>query len=232
MSEKSKQKEENAAKIQADAVREASKIQANAAKTTSIIQALALIFVTIIGALIANVNWKSNPSIPEITVSPTSTFAPTSYICPFQGQTENETISNLIESEADASNTKDLSTILIIFAPNASFYDYAQSPTKTWVGPNTRYKDDLFQTTELRRVKHFDILPVGLGIDGNTASYTSGSKGSYRNDEGNWTDFFNGSLISTPSTKYGSEHWILKKNTNGCWVIIQMEFDAGHIQFP
>jgi len=230
MSEESKQKEEIAAKIQADAVREASKIQADAVRATSITTVWAQILTAIISAmaliLAAYIGSKITTSIPEIILSPTP------HICSFQSQTDNETIGNLIEAEADASNTKDLSTILIIFAPNATFYDYAQSPTKTWVGPNARYKDDLFQTTELRGVKHFDILPVGLGIDGNIASYTSGSKGSYRNGEGNWTDFFNGSLISTPSTKYGSEHWILKKNTNGCWVITQMEFDAGHIQFP
>jgi len=138
----------------------------------------------------------------------------------------------LIQEEAIASNTKDLSIILKIFDSNAVFYDYASTPPKQWIGPIARYKEDLFKTTDLQGVEHFDISPVVPGIEGNIAYYVSGSKGKYRIGGGNWADFFNGSLISTPSTKFGSEHWILKKDNNGCWVINQMEFNAGHIKFP
>jgi hypothetical protein len=244
MPEESKQKEEKAAEIQANAAIEASKIQANAARTTSTIQALALILVTIIGVVAANVEWKSNSSISEIIASPTLTFTSTPnftptptftltpYICPFQGQTDDETISNLIRAEADASNSKGLLTILKIFSPNAVFYDYAPKSPKQWNGPQARYEVDLFQTTEFQGVEHFDIMPIGPGIEGDTAYYTSGSKGSYRIVGGAWTNFFNGSLISTRPTQYGSEHWILKKNNNRCWVIVQMDFNAGHIKFP
>jgi hypothetical protein len=243
MSEESKKKEDDAVKIQADAAIRAAKYQAMAQMLAAIVGAMALILVTIIGL-------KNNPSNPDIKSSPTPTFTPTAtftstptftptltitptpYTCPYQGQTDNETISNLIQAEAVASNTKDLSTILAIFDPNAIFYDYAPTPAKQWNGPIARYKEDLFKTTELLGVEHFDISPVGPGIDSNIAYYVSGSKGNYRVAGGSWTDFFNGSLISTPSTPFGSEHWILKKDNNGCWVINQMEFNAGHFNFP
>lgn len=166
--------------------------------------------------------------IPTLTEVPPS-LTPTRYICPYQGQTDNETIVRLIKAEASASNFKDLSIILKIFSPNAVFYDYAPETPKQWFGPRERYEKDLFRTTELRGVEHFDILPAGSGIDGNTAYYTSGSKGSYRIGNGPWKELSNG---SSNSTEYGSEHWILEKSTNGCWTIIEMQFNAGDEKFP
>ena len=166
------------------------------------------------------------------TFIPTPTFTLTPYICPYRGQTDNETISNLIQAEAVAANFKDLSIILTIFDPNAIFYDYDSARLKQWNGPIERYQDDLFKTTDLQELEHIDISPVGLGIIGDIAYYVSGSKGNYRIGGGNWTYFFNGSKTSTPSTQFGSEHWILKKNNNGCWIITQMEFNAGHVEFP
>jgi ketosteroid isomerase-like protein len=167
------------------------------------------------------------PATP--TISPTITSTP--YICPFQGQTDGETIVNLIEAEAAAVNDKDLDTIKNIFAPDAVIYDYVTP--KEWSGPLARYRDDLFQTMDFRDVEHFDILPVGLGIDGDTAYYTSGSQGDYRKiGESSWTFFFNGSLTSTPRAEFGSDHWTLKKDNNGCWFIVRMDINAGHIPFP
>jgi len=237
MSEESKQKEAIAAKIQADAVREASIIQADAAREASRRNTLAIILVAIISVLgsivVTIVGLKNKSPIPEITSSPPLTFTSTPYICPFQGQTDNETIVNLIQAEAVAVNTKDLDIILKIFAANAEFYDYVTKPPRIWNGPHERYKEDLFKT-EFSEVKHFDILPAGLGIDGDRAYYISGSMGYYKS-EGTWEYFFNGSSKSmppTPTAKFGSDHWVLQKNNNGCWVIIRMEFNAGHEEFP
>jgi hypothetical protein len=168
-------------------------------------------------------------STPIPTPAPTFTSTPA---CPYQEKTDHETIVNLIQAEAEASNTKSIAIMQTIFAPDAIFYDDAPDPPKSWAGPLARYKDDLFAYTDLKDEEHFDILPVGPGIAGNMAWYTSGSKGFYRINGGVWTEFFNGSLVSTPPTQYGSEHWILKKNSIGCWTIIQMEFDAGHEEFP
>jgi hypothetical protein len=90
----------------------------------------------------------------------------------------------------------------------------------------------LFLTTDFKNVEHFDILPARPRITGDTTYYTSGSKGDFRIDGGALNTYFNGSLVSDPPTKYGSEHWILKKNGIGCWAIIQMEFNAGDEKFP
>ncbi len=170
-------------------------------------------------------------STPISTPAPTFTSIPA---CPYQGKTDHETIVNLIQAEAEASNTKSIAIMQTIFAPDAIFYDEAPNPPKLWVGPLARYRDDLFKTTDFKDVEHFDILPVGQGIAGNMAWYTSGSKGFYKINGGEWQAFSNGSLVSTtpPPTAHGSEHWILEKNSAGCWAIMQMEFNAGHIPFP
>lgn len=189
MSEESKNTD-IAAKIQANAAIEASKIHYRSIVFQAIIGAIALILVAIIGLinnpLILGITSSPTPTFTFIpSYTPTSTFAPTStitltpYICPYQGQTDNETISNLIQAEAVAANTKDLSIILAIFDPNAIFYDYVPTPAKQWNGPIARYKDDLFKTTELQGVEHFDISPIGPGINGDIAYYVSGSKGNY-----------------------------------------------------
>jgi hypothetical protein len=138
----------------------------------------------------------------------------------------------LIQAEAIALNTKDILIIQAIFNPDAIFYDFGSNPIKSWIGPLARYQDDLFTTTDFREMEYFDILPVEPGISGDTAYYTSGSKGYSRMDGGDWNRFFNGSLVSNHSTQFGSEHWIIKKNSSGCWVIVQMEFNAGDEQFP
>ena len=174
------------------------------------------------------------PTLP-VQVSLSSTDArepavfPNQFSCTFLGRTDEETIENLIRAEATAVNAKDFTIILAIFAPDAEFYDYAQTPPGTWKGPSDRYQKNLFQNTEFQGVQHLKITPVGPGIVGNVAYFVSGSSGSYRSDSGDWKSFNNPSI---PSTQYGSDHWILQKDNNGCWVIIRMEFNAGHIKFP
>ena len=215
MSEESKQNQINIAKLQADTARETAKTQSRTQIIVAIIGAAAVII-----AALLSLKSSSHP------------ISPPEPICPYQGQTENETIANLIQAEATAVNTKDLAIIMAIFDASATFQDYASEPPQQWNGALTRYKETLFQTTEFRGVEHFDILPAGPGIDGNTAYYTSGSKGSYRIGGGDWQNFFNSSLISVPSARFGSDHWILRKNDQGCWVIVRPEFNAGHIEFP
>jgi hypothetical protein len=172
----------------------------------------------------------TSTSTSTFTVTPT--INPTPYVCPYQGANDNETIVRLIQAEAIASTTKDMSIIQAIFDPEAIFYDFASATPGSWDGPLARYQDYLFTTTDFKKMNYFDILPVDPGISGDTAFYTSGSQGYYRMEGGDWIPFFNGSLESIDSTKYGSEHWILKKNGNGCWVIVQMEFHAGDEKFP
>lgn len=167
------------------------------------------------------------------TPSQTQTLTPTP-LCPYAADTDDETIQALIAAEAEAVNRKSIDIILAIFSSDAVFTDYAVpsgQPPHTWFGPIARYKDDLFKNTDLSDVVNFDILPAGPGILGDTAYYTSGSKGSYRSGD-KWVTFFNGSKVGEDSTPYGSNHWTLHRNSNGCWVIARFDFNAGHIPFP
>ncbi len=181
--------------------------------------------------------WEKTPtpsSTATIVLSPTSppTFTATPYICPYQEKTDEETIVNLIEAEAAAVNLKSFDIILSIYSPNANIYQYDTKPPKKLNGPVERY-GNLFTTTNFKDVEHFDILPAVPVLAGETvAYYTSGSRGSYRIEGGDWTPFNNGSLISPTPTQYGSDHWTLKKDEKGCWVIVRMDFNAGHIKFP
>jgi hypothetical protein len=161
--------------------------------------------------------------------TPTITITPTQFSCPYQRSTDHETIVNLIMAEAEAVKKEDLNIINTIFASNADFYDYASEPPAHWNGTYARYAVDLFPKTDFSELEHFEILPAGSGIVGDTAYYTSGSRGSYRIGTGSLRDLNNGSLNST---RYGSDHWILKKNSDGCWEIVEMRFNAGDERFP
>jgi hypothetical protein len=169
------------------------------------------------------------PPLPTLTPSITPNPTSTPIICPYQGATDDETIQALIKAEADAAREKNMTIIDNIFDPNAVFHDYDPNHLKTWQGVIERYEKDLFIWVNFKSTEHFDILPVGDEISGNKATYTSGSNINYQIKNGAWTAQING---SSKTTQYGSEHWILKKNNNGCWVIIQMDFDAGHVKFP
>jgi hypothetical protein len=169
---------------------------------------------------------------PTDTPTPTVTPTPTS-VCPYQGKTDDETIKNLIQAEAEAYHEESMAIIQSIFSPDAIIVDNAATPLpRTWLSPIERYQNDIFPNTDLKGVVHFDILPAGQGIAGDTASYTSGSHGYYRSSpEAQWTYFFNGSKLPPNSTSYGSDHWRLKK-INGCWAITEFEFNSGHVPFP
>lgn len=179
--------------------------------------------------------------IPATTHTPTSTPTPfhtptliPTPPCPYAAGTDDETIRALIAIEAEAVNRKSIDIILTIFSAEAVFVDNAVpagQPPRTWFGPLARYKDDLFMNTDLRDTSHFDILPAGPGIVGDTAYYTSGSKGSYRSGD-NWEPYFNGSKVGEEPTLYGSDHWTLRRDSNGCWAIVRLDFNAGHVPFP
>jgi hypothetical protein len=173
---------------------------------------------------------EPSPSSTSTEIPPTFTVTP--FICPYQGETDDETIVSLIKAEAYAVNGRSLDIILAIYSPNAIFYQYDTVPPKIWYGPVDRYESP-FKTTEYKDVEHFDILPAVPVMAGETdAYYTSGSRGNYRTIGGDWTPFDNGSLISPTPTQYGSDHWTLKKDEKGCWLIVRMDFNAGHIEFP
>jgi len=179
---------------------------------------------------------------PTLTEAPTPTTAPTAIptltltptpACPYQGRTDDETIANLIRAEAEAVNSESIAIIISIFVPDATFYD--GDTKRSWSSPMERYQEDLFKNTDIRDAEHFDIRPAGPGVTGNTAWYTSGSRGYYK-DGGVWKLFSNGSAISTSATAtpapYGSDHWTFGRDSTGCWVITRFAFNSGHIPFP
>jgi hypothetical protein len=177
--------------------------------------------------------------LPSLTVTLTPSVVTG---CPYQGKNDDETITHLIDAEAVASNLDMDARMTIlnkIFDSNALIRDFAVPDAKfpkTWRGPAALQQYRLSNSTRVRNVEHFDIFPTENGIIGNLATYTSGSQGEYINDiTPQWTQFTNGSISqygSIKATTYGSEHWILQKDSLGCWRIIQFDYDAGHINFP
>lgn len=165
---------------------------------------------------------------PAPTLAPaTATPAPP---CPYAGRTDDDTIRQLIQAEAEAVNRRSLDIITAIFAPDTVITDYAAP--RNWASPLARYQDYLFREFQFREVEHFDILAVGQDAAGAAVWYTSGSRGYYQEGQGGWQTFFNGSLISQPRTDYGSDHWTFGRTSAGCWKITRFDLNAGHIAFP
>lgn len=183
-----------------------------------------VVFIILPALAIPAVLWE--PVIQPLVV--TSLVVPGSG-CPYQGRNDDETIKNLIRAEADAVNRESLDTILAIFAPDASIQEGDDGPT--WNSPLARYRDDLFENVDFKDVEHFDISQVKWALDGDQAWYASGSRG-FLNVGDEWQSFVNGSLISDPPTEYGSDHWTFRRNSQGCWVIVRLAFNAGHVPFP
>ncbi len=162
--------------------------------------------------------------------------------CPYHGFDDNQTITNLIQAEADGVNDSSMAIMQTIFYAGATFSDYRTNPPQQWIGPVNRYQNDLFLHSSSAGVEHFDIFPAkDGGINGDMATYTSGSAGKYMvKPAGPWLSYQNGATQqydstdygSIPSTPYGSDHWTLQKDSQGCWMITEFDFDAGNIKFP
>ena len=160
----------------------------------------------------------TSPPSPSLTPTPT---------CPYQGSDDEETFVNLIRAEAEAVNLESMETINKIFAPDALFYDVKEG--KSWLSPKDRYQNDLFLNANSFNVEHFGIVSVGRGENGEIVYYVSGSSGSYFDKNGGPFSYYNG---AKGETTYGSDHWAFRRNSPGCWVIIQLEFNAGDDPFP
>ena len=172
----------------------------------------------------------TNEISTHLSESATSTPSPTPVVCPYRGFSDNQIIEKIINAEALAVNTKSMEIILDIFSADAIIHDYDPKHETIFIGPTERYQNDLFKYTGLKDVVHFDILPAGNGIDGNTATYTSGSRGFYKGvDDSVWEPIDNPSINES---EYGSDHWVLEKDQYGCWRIIEFNFNASHVPFP
>ena len=142
--------------------------------------------------------------------------------CPCQANTDPDTIVCLIEAESKAADDEDISIIHAIFASNATIRDAARD--EEWDNPIVRY-EKLFRETDFEGPTRFDILPAGPGVNSveSIAWFTSGSTGRYVTYDG-----YSGSYDNPP----GSDHWTLRRDSAGCWVIIDFTFNASHIPFP
>ena len=169
-------------------------------------------------------------STPAASVTSAPTWTPTlpAVSCRFQGFDDDATIQKLIQEEAIGTNARDLEIMQTIFAPNAIFQDKVSS--KMWIGPVERYENDAFKNAIFKGVTHYGIQPVGAGVSGNTATYISGSRGSYSPVGSQQSFTFDNPSI--PGTRYGSDHWTLKKDAAGCWSITNFDFNAGAVEFP
>jgi ketosteroid isomerase-like protein len=208
----------------------------------AIIIGLATILASLIGSLVDRPR-PTPTSAPTFTQAATpvptdrvvSLLPPTmpaaAISCPIEGKTDHDTIVSLIQAEAAAVNQKDFELIKDIFDPAAVFFDRAE-PEREWRSPRARYEQDLFLTTTVTGAEHFDIQRAEPGIVGDTAYYTSGSRGIVQNNEGTVEPYNNPSSPSGPPGQYGSDHWTLRKNSQGCWLIVRFEFNAAHMKFP
>jgi hypothetical protein len=168
--------------------------------------------------------------IGQVTASPAAMAAPTlpSAPCPYEGAAPHETFENLIQAESDAVNQEDIAIIRAIFAAGAAIRDAKSGAS--WHDPVERYSE-LFANEDFRNVYHDHIRPAGAGSQGSVAWYTSGNRGENRKADSDWQPFENGSSLET-ATPYGSDQWTLRRDSNGCWLISEFTFNAGHEEFP
>lgn len=141
-------------------------------------------------------------------------FTSVRYECPYQQPDAGaDTMIRLIKAETEAVKTENIEIIRQIFAREAIIKD-AQSG-KIWADPVARYST-LFENTDFADLLHYEIQPVGPGGLMDVAWFTSASKGSFTTTNGKRSEFDN---------PPGSNHWILRKDRFGCWVITDFSFN-------
>jgi hypothetical protein len=155
-----------------------------------------------------------NPSpTAEIAIveTPADTARPAAD-CPYQADTDEVTITAMIEAEATAANKEDMSIIRNIFD---TYVTIRFVPDGTvWHDPVVRYRQ-LFDEADITNSKHFGIQPAGGGITADKAWFISGSSGTYTPVGGQPKDYYN---------EVGKDSWVLKRNSKGCWVISEFSF--------
>ncbi len=144
---------------------------------------------------------------PETVQAP-----PVNSDCPYAGDSDLATLTNLINAEAEAIIAEDMDIIRKIFAPNA-FFSYADGQ-QTWNTAEARYRE-LFDTATIRNPRHFGIAPTGEGITAMKAWMISGSSGTYIPNGGDPVDYYN---------EPGKDTWVMIRNFYGCWVISEFRF--------
>jgi ketosteroid isomerase-like protein len=132
--------------------------------------------------------------------------------CPYQKDTDLATIKRIIQAEAEAANQEDTAIIRDIFAPDAIII--FEKTGETWNDPLSHYVE-LFKIFDFTEALNFDIKPYGKGITEDTAYIISSNSGIYTMNGGEQVVYNN----TNPK-----DSWILKKNDEGCWVIVEYRY--------
>nr|NQU93346.1 hypothetical protein [Bacteroidota bacterium] len=156
-----------------------------------------VVFLTLIGGLIF-----LNFYIPSVQITN----------CPYQISAYEGTMKRLIEAESEAVNTGDISTIKAIFAPDAIIKDALIG--KQWNDPIAYYSKN-FKEFIYTDAVNYAINRIDIGTQ--NAIFTSASKGKYTNIKSQITFDYNNSP--------GTNEWIFKKNSDGCWVISKFTYN-------
>lgn len=176
--------------------------------------------ITAIGAVIVAACRLLSDIPQDIVQSPRATTAPSPpMICPHQDSTDAATIIRIIQAEAEAVNSEDISIIQAIFSAGAHIRD--ESNNEDWHDPVARY-ETLFSNADYIGALNLAIQPAGSGITGNVAWFTSESQGRCCVDD-ECASYFR---------EPHESHWTLQKNSSGCWVITEFVFNAPGVPFP
>jgi uncharacterized membrane protein YeaQ/YmgE (transglycosylase-associated protein family) len=141
--------------------------------------------------------------------------------CRYGGATPVASIELVIQAEAEAAKSKDISIIQAIFAKEAIVRD--GSSGQLWNDPIARY-ETLFNNTTFTNAEHLEIQPAGPGNKSTIAWFTSASRGSYVSNIDSQPHSYDNPPLA--------DHWTLSKNSMGCWVITNFTFNAKDIPFP
>ncbi len=139
--------------------------------------------------------------------------------CPYQTQTDLETITNILNAEANAILQKDINVIKQIYADNAVIKDVQSG--QTWNSPVTKYQE-LFAERDFQKLEHFALQLVKN--TGQMAWVTGGVRGH--------DVYISSGQVEDFESDTHSDHWIFEKNENGCWIITALDFNATNVSFP
>jgi len=139
-------------------------------------------------------------------------------MCAYPAEDDYAAIVQIIRAESQAVNEGNLEIIKDIFAPDAYIKQTeiidGKPHVNEWLDPLSRYST-LFENTTFSEARHTDMEG---SITGNHARFTSGSSGSFVNDDG-YGEYENKAGIPDEE-----EVWTLEKNFWGCWQITRFEF--------
>lgn len=158
---------------------------------------------------------KATPTgmtIAGVTFEFPKTPMPNPQICPYASDNDESTITKIIQAEAEAINKEDISIIRNIFDPSAKIR--FQGDGTEWNDPVAHYLEN-FDNADVINAVHFNIQPTEQGITSNTAWFISGSSGTIIFADGERLDYYN---------ELGKDIWVLKRNSLGCWVIVDFTF--------